>query len=1030
MNITEISIKKPVFAWMLMLATVVFGIVAISRMGISQFPDVDFPTINVSVTWEGAAPEVMENDVVEVLEEALTQVEGVKSITSTSRLGSGNITIELDLSRDVDLSLQDVQTKVSQAARRLPNDIDPPVISKTNPEDQPILWLGLSGPYPQRVLSDYVRYRIKEKLQTIPGVGEISMGGFAERNVRIWLDAQKLNERSLTVNDVMLALKREHIELPAGRLEAEGREINVRVLGEALDLTGMRRIVIQDKDGGPIYLEDVSLVEDGFEDIRRIARVDGNPAMGIGVRKQRGSNAVEVAAAVKAAMAEIQKDLPEGMVLGINFDSTKFIEKSVNDIRFELILSIILTAIICWMFLGSLSSTLNVLLAIPMSLLGTIAVIYFAGFTLNTFTLLALSLAVGIVVDDAIMVMENIFRHSEEGADRKTAAREGTKEITFSALAATLAVVAIFVPVVFMEGVIGRFFLQFGVTLCVCVLLSYLEAITLAPARMAQFISSGRENRSRIGRGVDRAFRALERVYARLLDIGLRRPVLVLGIAVVVFLGSMWVFSALPGEFVPSQDQSLVLVRLQTAVGADLKETDNVFRRVEEALARQPEVKRVFLTIGGGGGGASLVNTGMMFVTLHPPDQRSTTQAEFSQRMRRELNGIPGIRAVIQDLSQSGFTAQRGFPVEFSVRGSNWDEIVRLSQDAMKTLSASGTVVDLDTDYLLGMPELRIVPDRARCADLGIPVEDVAVTLNALVGGVRVGKFSDGVRRLDVRLRLMADQRSSPEDITRLLVRTRSGQMVPLSSLISSREEPALQAIMRRDRERAVTVFANVAPGHSQDEALKQVEALSKDMPVGYRIVLGGASVAYRDSMTSLLFALLLGILVAYMVLASQFNSFLHPVTVLTILPLSITGAAIALLVSGNSLSIFSMIGLLLLLGIVKKNSIILVDYTNQLREQGMGIVEALKRAGPVRLRPILMTALATLMAAIPPALGLGEGSEIRAPMAISVIGGLIVATLLSLLVVPAFYLVTDRLRSRLRFRRRSTVPAEDTPTS
>jgi multidrug efflux pump subunit AcrB len=511
MNLTEVCIKKPVFAWMLMAGTVLFGLVAASRIGISQFPDVDFPTITVNVTWEGAAPEVIENDVVETLEEALVQVEGVKSITSTSRQGSASVTVELDIARDVDLALQDVQTKVSQAQQRLPRDIDPPVISKTNPEDNPIMWIGLSGPYSRQTIADYTRYRVKERLQTVPGVGELTLGGYLERNIRLWIDAQKLDERGLTVAEVIAALQREHVELPAGRIETEGREINVRVLGEALDLATLRRIVVREVNGSPVYLEDVALVEDGFEDVRRLARVNGEPAQGLGIRKQRGSNAVAVAQAVRHELEEIRKTLPEGMELGVNFDSTQFIEESVHEIEFELLLSVLLTALVCWMFLGSLSSTLNVILAIPMSLLGTVATIYFLGFTLNTFTLLGLALAVGIVVDDAIMVMENIFRHAEGGKDRVRAAREGTAEITFAALAATLAVVAIFIPVVFMKGVIGRFFLQFGVTLCVAVLLSYVEAITLAPARCAQLLQTSREGRSRVGRWVDGRVSALER---------------------------------------------------------------------------------------------------------------------------------------------------------------------------------------------------------------------------------------------------------------------------------------------------------------------------------------------------------------------------------------------------------------------------------------------------------------------------------------------------------------------------------------
>ncbi|HEU5248968.1 MAG TPA: efflux RND transporter permease subunit [Thermoanaerobaculia bacterium] len=1013
MKLTDACIEKPVFAWMLMAATVVFGGVAASRIGISQFPDVDFPTISVGVTWEGAAPEIIENDVIEILEEALVQVEGVKSITSSSRQGSGSITVELDLSRDVDLALQDVQTKVSQSQQRLPRDIDPPVISKTNPEDQPIMWIGLSGPFPQRVLADYARYRVKEKLQTVPGVGEITMGGYLDRNVRIWVDASRLDEKGLTVSDVNDALQREHVELPAGRLEGEGREVNVRVLGEALDLATLRRIVVREVEGSPIYLEDVALVEDGFEDIRRVARVNGEPAQGIGVRKQRGANAVAVARGVRAALDDIRKTLPQGMMLGINFDSTRFIEDSVREIQLELILSVLLTAFVCWLFLGSISSTLNVVLAIPMSLLGTVAAIYFLGFTFNTFTLLGLALAVGIVVDDAIMVLENIYRHGEMGKGRVQAAREGTKEITFAALAATLAVVAIFSPVVFMKGVIGRFFLQFGITLCIAVLLSYVEAMTLAPARCAQFLDTSREGRSRLGVAVDRLFGRLERLYGRALRGGLKRPILVLGAAAALFVVSFLVLKSLPGEFVPSQDQSRFLVRLQTAVGSDINETDKLFRRAEAFMAGRPEVTRYFAVVGGFGGGQ--VNTGILFVTLVPPGERDLTQTEFSGVVRKELNAIPGVRAVVQDLSQSGFTAQRGFPVEFSVRGSDWDKLITVSDSIGRKLEASGLVVDLDTDYRIGMPELRILPDRARAADLGVPIEDVATTLNSLVGGIRVGKYSSGGRRLDVRLRLLASQRTRPEDLARLQVRARSGELVPLSLLVTSEERPALQAITRRDRERAITVYGNIAPGHSQEEALAKVEELSKDVPVGYRAVLGGASVAFRESMSSLLFALVLGIIVAYMVLASQFNSFLHPVTVLTILPLSIAGAAFALWIAGKSLNIFSMIGLLLLMGIVKKNSIILVDYANQARAEGLNARDAMLRAGPIRLRPILMTSVATLMAALPPALGLGAGSEIRTPMAIAVIGGLIVSTALSLLVVPAFYVTADRLAGKVK---------------
>ena len=513
-----------------------------------------------------------------------------------------------------------------------------------------------------------------------------------------------------------------------------------------------------------------------------------------------------------------------------------------------------------------------------MSLLGTVAIIYFLGFTFNTFTLLAMALAVGIVVDDAIMVMENIYRHAESGKELVRAALEGTNEIAFAALAATLAVVAIFIPVVFVSGVIGRFFLQFGVTLCLAVLLSYVEAVTLAPARCSQFLVTSRSGRSRVGLLVDKSFSRLESLYARVLKKSLKRPGLVLLAALVLFLASLGVFLIMPSEFVPSQDQSLVMVRLQTAIGSSLNETDRMVKRAEAIIARQARGHSACSAWSAAGAAAS-ARASSSSPWCRPRSAR-LSQAEFSPQLRRELNAIPGMRAVIQDLSQAGFTAQRGFPVEFSVRGPDWDKLIALSQEMMAKLAASGTVVDLDTDYQLGMPELRITPNRARISDIGVSVDDVATALNALVGGVRAGKYSTGGRRLDVRVKLLAAQRSRPEDIARLQVRTRSGELVPLSALVTYEEQPALQAITRRDRERAITVFANVAPGHAQDEALKAVEELGRDLPVGYRAVLGGASVAFRESSSSLLFALLMGILIAYMILASQFNSYLHPVTV------------------------------------------------------------------------------------------------------------------------------------------------------
>jgi multidrug efflux pump len=1017
MNLTEICIRRPILAWMLMAATVIFGAVSATRIGVSQFPDVDHPVISVNLMWEGAAPEAMETGIVEIVEEALSQVQGIHTLSSTARQGAATVTLELDLERDIDAAVQDVQTRISQAQQRLPRDMDAPIVSKSNPDDSPIMWVALSGPFSPQVLADTARYSVKEKLQTISGVGEVMFGGAAERNVRIWIDANKLDSRDLTVSDVIAALQKQHVEIPAGFIEAEGREIGVRVMGEALDLQSLRKLVIREVKGLPVHLEDVALVEDGFEDVRRLSRVNGEPAQGLGIRKQRGSNAVAVARAVRSRVDEIRKSLPEGMEFGINFDSTIYVEESVHELEFELLLAVGLTALVCWLFLGSLSTALNVIMAIPMSLLGTVAVIYFLGFTLNTFTLLALALAVGIVVDDAIMVLENIHRHSDLGKSAFTAAREGTAEIKFAALAATLAVVAIFIPVVFMEGVIGYFFLEFGITFCVAVLLSYIEAITLAPARAAQLLAKLEAKRARSGHAppdpsAHGTFSVFERLYARMLRTGMARSRMVLVGAVCILLGAWALFRALPSELVPQQDQGRLMLRFQTELGSDLAETDAIIRQAETIINRRPEIARNYTVIGGFNG--SQLNGGMMFLTLKPRSERPDA-AVITKELRKELAIVPGLRVFVQDQSQRGFSTRRSYPVDLSVRGPNGDELVKLSEKLRDQLTESGAVVDLDTDYKLGMPELQIMPNRSRAGDMGVSIEDVATSINALVGGVRAGKFSTGGRRVDVRVRLLADQRARPEDVGRLRVRHSNGSLIPLSTVITQEERPALQAVTRIDRERAISVFGNVAAGHTQNEVLKIAEKLTVGLPDGYRVVPGGASTLFADSMRSLLFALLLGIIVAYMVLAGQFNSLIHPLTVLTILPLSVAGALLALTVVGSTLNLFSMIGLLLLMGIVKKNSIILVDYANQVRSEAaalgvtMSAREAMQKAGPIRLRPIVMTATATIMAAVPAAFGWGPGAEIRTPMAVAVIGGMLLATGLSLLIVPAFYVTVSR---------------------
>lgn len=1017
MNLVRTSIRNPVFAWMLMGALVVFGSLAFREMGVSQLPDVDFPVVSISATLEGAAPEVMEMDVVDPIESAVLSVEGVESISSSAKSGSASVSVEFTLGKNIDVAVQEIQTRLAQAQRVLPRNLDPPVVSKMNPEDQPILWLGVSSDRMDRpALMAYVRDVLKDRFNTVPGVADVFLGGYVEPNLRVWVSEKKLERYQLTVTDVIQAIQSEHSEPPAGRLEDPLRETNLRTLGEASSLEEFRKLSINRRGGAPnfspIALDQVARVEFGLADVRRISRIMGKPAVGLGIRKQRGSNAVAVGKAVKARMEEIRKKLPPGMEVGINFDSTRFIEESVGELNFTLILSAVLTALVCWLFLGSWSATMNVILSIPTSVVGSFIVLHAFGFTLNTFTLLGLSLAIGIVVDDAIMVLENIVRHLEKRKKRVQAALDGAVEITFAALAATIAVIAIFLPVAFMKGVIGRYFFQFGVTISVAVALSLLEALTLTPMRCAQFLEVG-ERRSRIGRWLESTMARLEERYRKILPWLLSNRGKVVLASVLIFVVSLGLLKFLKKEFVPAQDQGSLMVRLKTPDGSSLTHTDVKTREAEAILASRPEVARYFGSIGGFGGGD--VNSTVLFVTLKDRKDRKLSQQDLAEVLRKEFKEkIKGAQVFIQDLSMSGFSARRGFPVEATVQGPDLDTLVELTRKLVSELQSSKRLTDVDSELRGAVEEVHIVPDRDRARLRAVSVAEVGQTLSSLLGGAVAGRFTSGGRRFDIRVKLEDEERRNIENLGSFQVRNNRGELIPLREVVRIERAPALQAIQRSDRVRSVGIFANVAKGASQRDAMLEVEAAAKRiLPDGYRLASGGSSKTFQDSFSSLGFALLLGILISYMVLASQFNSFLDPVTVLVALPFSISGAFLALVLGGQSLNVYSMIGILLLMGLVKKNSILLVDFTHQRRDEGLDVRSALLEACPIRLRPILMTSVSTVAGALPAALALGPGAESRVPMALAVIGGVGVSTLLTLLAVPCVYSYLARPRQK-----------------
>ncbi len=1003
---------------MLMIGLIVFGWIGFYRLGVSQLPDVDFPVVSVDVSWEGAAPEVMETQVTDIIENAVMSVEGIKEVTSTSMQGNAQISIELDLKRDVDAALQDVQTKISQAQRNLPQDIDPPVVTKTNPEDQPIMWAALSGDRPLKDLMHYVSETLKDQFTTVAGVGDIRLGGYVDPNLRVWLDAKKMKELELTVEDVLNAINSEHADLPAGYIEAGAKEINVRVYGEAATPEEFENLIIPNRvRGGAIWkelrLKDIGRVEDGLADVRRISRTGQRPAVGLGIIKQRGTNAMSVADAVKKKIKELQKSLPEGMHLEVVFDTTKFIKASVHELYMNLVMAAILTSVVCYFFLGSWSATLNVLLAIPTSIMGAFIVLYFMGFTINTFTMLGLSLVIGIVVDDAIMVLENIARYIEHGKTRMQAALNSAREITFAALAASVAILEIFVPVIFMEGIMGKFFFQFGVTISVAVLFSLLEALTIAPMRCSQFLEVG--HNTQIGKWMDSVMREWTERYSRALVYCLNHRKKVLIIATAIFFSSFIFAAFLKKEFVPSQDQSRFLVRIMMPLGTSLEKTDEIMKMAEAFVTEQPSLSSYYSAVGGFGGGR--VNSGNLFVTMKDRGERlkvnghRQTQAEIMQVLRKEFNKLPGVeRAIIQDLSQSGFSARRGFPIEFTVRGPEWKKLGELSDEMMKRMKDSGLMIDVDTDYELGMPELQIYPDREKAAAHGVSVLSIANSINAMIGGVRSGKFTSSGKRYDIRVRLEEEGRANPQDVQGIWVRNQYGEVVPLADVTTSEVKPSLFSITRKNRERAVNVYANPTAGRSQQDGLEAVRKIAREvLPPDYRIVFSGGAQTFQESFGGMLFALFMGIFVAYMVLATQFNSFIHPVTVLLALPFSVTGAFVALFLTGNSLNMYSMIGVILLMGIVKKNSILLVDFTNERRKEGKSVQQALLEACPVRLRPIIMTTVSTVAAAIPGVFARGSGSETIVPMAVTIVGGVTVSTILTLFVVPCAYEVFSK---------------------
>jgi hydrophobe/amphiphile efflux-1 (HAE1) family protein len=1012
MTLSDLSIRRPVFAWMLMGALMLFGAICFFHLGVSQLPEATQPVLTISVTWTSAAPEVMETEIVNPIEQAVISVQGIQDIESNMRQGTATIKLSFYTSKNIDAALQETNSKLRSV--KLPDDVQPPTIEKINTDDNPIMWLAItSSKRSFREMLTFVDLNLRDRMRVIPGVGNIILGGWADRNLRVWVDNNKLLERQLTILDVRDTLKLENNETSSGYLENSQDQVNVRTMGEAVTPEQMGDLLIATRGGQRIYhsdihLRDVATIEDGLADARSAARSNGEITLGVGIQKQHGENEVKVGQAVRDFVTEMNKELaitaPDLHML-VNFDGTRFTSLAITETEWTVLLSIVITGLVCWAFLGSWTSTFNVLLSIPTSALGTFIVMNYLGFTINFFTLLGMSLAIGIVVDDAIMVLENIVRHFHMGKTARQAALDGAREITFAATASTIAVVAVFIPVLLVGGFVGVFLFQFGMTISTAVGLSLLEAITLTPMRCSQFMTA-KEDESRFAQFVNRVLSDFARFYRRMLELSLRHRWKVLIGAFTLFALSLLSLPFIKKEFMPAQDIGVFLIRFQTPVGSSLSFTGTKARQLEQIIAADPSVGHYFVNVGGFEGGET--NKGMSFISLKDRYDRSLSQRQVMDLLRDKIKKlIPhDFDAFMIDPSGDFGGAKRGTNIELNVRGSDYAVLKERVAALTKKFSDSGMMTDIDTDFRDGATEVHVVPDRDKATASGVTVQDIADTINTAIGGVRQGKYTNGIRRYDVRIRLLPQQWQTTADIDKLLIRTSYGELIPLSAVTRITEEKKLLTITREMRERAINIYANVATGKSLDDVMSFARTTAAEMlPPGYQLTEIGSSKDVIATFRSFLFTFALGLLISYMVLAVQFNSFVHPIPVMIALPFTVTGAFLSLVLTHNTINLYSMIGILVLMGITLKNSILLVEFFNkQRRDHGLDLREAILVGAPIRLRPIVMTSAATISASIIPAMGIGPGAEVRVSMAVVIIGGVLVSTFFSLLVVPCLY--------------------------
>jgi HAE1 family hydrophobic/amphiphilic exporter-1 len=1064
MSLPSLSIRRHVFAAMLSIVLVLFGVIGYQRIGVDRYPQVEFPLVSVVTVLPGANPQIVDTSVTGVIESAVNAIPGIDFVASTSQPGVSQVVLQFDLSKNIDVAFNEVQAKVNTVLRRLPDDADPPVVAKVEFGADPVLWLALQGDRTLQQLNQYARNTIKKRIETIDGVGQVLLGGRRDRTIRVDVDLAKMAAFGVDARDLRSAFAREHLSLPGGFVVGDSTEQLLELDLEYHQPDILGDLVVRYADPLPVRLRDIATIRDDLSDFRQIARINGEPGVGIGIVKVSNGNTVAIVDDVLARLdQEIRPQLPAGMTLKVVVDSSQPIREIVASLEDHLIEGTILAALVVWLFLQSMRSTLIISLAIPVSLLGAVAVMYFAGYTFNTMTLLALLLLIGVVVDDAIVVLENIHRHLEFDRDlaresresgigngesgeagesgfgnresevpglrapesasaiphspfpiphspaRTLAAIRGSNEVVFAVTAASLTLVSIFAAVIFLGGIIGRFFESFAVVVTVGVVVSLLVSLTLTPMLCSRFLTVG-EHHGRISGPVMAFFNRMDAQYSALVEWALAHRWKVVGIGLGVVLASGLIFGRIGGEFSPEPDDGRFVVSFRTPLGSSITQTDEALRAIEAALKETPEVARMFTAIGLGDLGQ--VNRGIASVTLVPREDRQRTQSQILADLRLRLATIPGIKAFASPPPTVGGGNNRGEPLQFNVSGPELSTVASASQALFVRLAERPELGRVDLDLQLDLPTLTLKVDRTRAARAGLASVDIAAALNTLAGGLDVAKYSDEPgdgERYDIRVKAAPGQIETPDDLKRIYLRSSTGAMVRLDTVAQLIPTLGPAAITRYDLKYSANFYATPT-GVTLSEAVDLMREIAAEvLPVGYEVKLMAQAREFEKTLGYIKFSFILAVALVYIVLASQFNSLIQPLIVMVAQPLAIIGGLFALWITGHTLNIYSMIGLVLLMGLVAKNSILLVDLANQLREQGRNIDDAIREACPKRLRPVLMTSLTVILALLPAALGVGAGADVNAPLAVAVIGGMISSTLLTLVVVPSVYSLVEK---------------------